>query len=105
MRALPLILGSFLMSLAVSVVAVDQKATAALAQQKACMACHAIGQKLVGPSFKDVAKKYKGNPAALATLSAKVKKGGGGVWGTIPMPANNVTDAEAKQLVGWVLSQ
>lgn len=105
MRALSLILGGSLMTFALSAVAVDPKATAALAQQKACMACHAIGQKLVGPSYKDVAKKYKGNPAAVATLSAKVKKGGGGVWGSIPMPANNVTDAEAKQLVEWVLSQ
>lgn len=105
MRALSLILGGSLLSFAINVAAADQKAGAALAQQKACMACHAVGQKLVGPSFKDVAKKYKGNAAAFTTLSAKVKKGGGGVWGTIPMPANNVTDVEAKQLVGWILSQ
>ena len=88
-----------------SALAVDQKAGAALAQQKACMACHAVSQKVVGPAYKDVAKKYKGNAAAVALLSARVKKGGGGVWGNIPMPANNVTDAEAKQLVEWILAQ
>lgn len=85
--------------------AVDQKAGAALAQQRACMACHSIDKKVVGPAFKDVAKKYKGNTTAVQTLTNKVKKGGGGVWGNIPMPANNVTDAEAKQLVQWLLAQ
>lgn len=85
--------------------AVDLKAGTALAQQRACMACHSIDKKVVGPSFKDVAKKYKGNAAAQQMLTNKVKKGGGGVWGNIPMPANNVTEAEAKLLVQWVLSQ
>lgn len=78
---------------------------AALAQQKACLSCHAVDHKVVGPAFRDVAKKYKGNAAAVGTLAAKVRKGGAGVWGNIPMPPNNVTDAEARVLVQWVLAQ
>ena len=78
----------------------------ALAQAKGCMACHAVDKKVVGPSYKDVAKKYAGNKAAEATLAEKVIKGGGGVWGPVPMPPNAaVTPDEAKKLVAWVLSQ
>jgi len=77
-----------------------------LAQKKNCMACHAIDKKLVGPSFKDVAAKYAGDKEAAATLATKIMKGGSGAWGQIPMPANpQVTEAEAKQLVTWVLGQ
>jgi len=76
----------------------------ALAKSKNCLSCHAIDKKLVGPSYKDVAAKYKGDKGAVATLAAKVKAGGKGVWGQIPMPPNNVTDDEAKRLVTWVLS-
>jgi len=76
----------------------------ALAKAKGCMACHAIDKKLVGPAYKDVAAKYKGDKAAVATLSAKVIAGGKGNWGAIPMPPNKVTDDEAKKLVTWVLS-
>lgn len=79
-------------------------ANADLAKSKNCMACHAVDKKLVGPSFKDVAAKYKAADAA--SLAAKIKKGGSGVWGPIPMPANpQVTDAEAKILAVWVLAQ
>ncbi len=85
-----------------SVLAADP---AALAQQKACMGCHAVDKKLVGPAYKEVAAKYKGQKDAVAALSAKVIKGGSGVWGQVPMPANNVTPDEAKTLVTWVLSQ
>lgn len=81
------------------------QADEALAKAKNCLSCHAVDKKLVGPAFKDVAAKYKGDGGAVATLSAKVKAGGKGVWGQIPMPPNNVTDAEAKSLVTWVLSQ
>jgi cytochrome c len=78
----------------------------ALATKKNCMACHAVATKLVGPSYKDVAAKYKGDAGAAAKLAAKVIKGGTGVWGAIPMPANpQVSEAEAKTLVAWVLSQ
>jgi cytochrome c len=77
-----------------------------LAQKKNCMACHAIDKKLIGPSFKDIAAKYSGNKEATAMLQTKVIKGGAGAWGQIPMPANpQVSEAEAKQLVAWVLEQ
>ncbi|PXW95544.1 cytochrome c [Sphaerotilus hippei] len=76
-----------------------------LAQKKACMACHAVDKKLVGPAYKEVAAKYKGQKDAVAKLSEKVIKGGAGVWGPVPMPANAITPDEAKTLVTWVLSQ
>ncbi len=84
---------------------VQAQADEALAKAKNCMSCHAIDKKLVGPSYKDVAAKYKGDAGAAATLAAKVKAGGKGTWGQIPMPPNNVTEDEAKKLVAWVLSQ
>ena len=78
----------------------------ALATAKNCMACHAVDKKLVGPAYKDVAAKYKGDKTAVDKLAAKVIKGGGGVWGPVPMPANpQDNDAEAKTLVAWVLTQ
>jgi cytochrome c len=81
-------------------------AQADLAKAKNCMACHAIGSKLVGPAFKDVAAKYAGQKDAEDKLVQKVMKGGSGVWGAVPMPANpQVTEAEARSLVRWVLSQ
>ncbi|MEO8121288.1 MAG: c-type cytochrome [Rhodoferax sp.] len=77
----------------------------ALATSKNCMACHAIDKKLVGPSYKDVAKKYTGQKDAADKLAAKIMKGGSGVWGAIPMPANpQVNEAEAKKLAAWVLA-
>ena len=79
-------------------------AQADLAQKKNCLACHAVDQKLIGPAYKDVAAKYKGQKDAAAKLAEKVQKGGVGVWGQIPMPANPVTPEEAKSLVNWVLS-
>jgi len=76
----------------------------ALAKKYNCAACHAIDKKGVGPAYKEVAKKYKGQANAAAKLAAKVKKGGGGVWGQVPMPPNAaVPDAEIKKLVDWVL--
>jgi len=78
----------------------------ALASARNCMACHAVDKKLVGPSYKDVARKYAGDKTALDKLAAKMIKGGSGVWGAIPMPANpQVSEAEAKKLASWVLSQ
>jgi cytochrome c len=80
-------------------------AQADLAQKKNCMACHAVDKKVLGPAYKDVAAKYAGQKDAADKLAAKVMKGGTGVWGNIPMPANpQVTEAEAKQLVGWILT-
>ena len=76
-----------------------------LAQKKNCMACHAVGQKVIGPAYKDVAAKYAGQADAVAKLAQKVMKGGSGVWGAVPMPANpQVNEAEAKQLVQWILT-
>ena len=90
--------------LATAVVALPALADQALAQKKNCMACHALEKKVVGPAYKDVAKKYAGQDVS-AKLAAKIKQGGSGVWGAIPMPANpQVSDAEAKQLASWVLS-
>ena len=77
----------------------------ALAASKNCMACHAMDKKLVGPSYKDVAKKYTGQKDAADKLAAKIMKGGSGVWGAIPMPANpQVNEADAKKLAAWVLA-
>ena len=84
--------------------AVDAAKAKQLAQKYNCLACHAEDKKLVGPSYKDVAKKYKGDAGAEAKLIAKVKAGGSGVWGAIPMPPNNVPDADVKTLVEWILS-
>jgi len=76
----------------------------ALAKAKNCVACHAVDKKLVGPAYKDVAKKYAGDAKAADMLATKIQKGGAGVWGAIPMPANpQVSDAEAKKLATWVL--
>lgn len=80
-------------------------AGADLAKTKNCLSCHAVDKKVVGPSYKDVAAKYKGDKAAADKLAAKIKAGGSGVWGPVPMPPNNVTEAEAKTLATWVLSQ
>jgi len=77
----------------------------ALAKAKNCMACHATDKKLVGPSYKNIAKKYAGDAKAADMLATRIQKGGSGVWGPIPMPANpQVSDTEAKKLADWVLS-
>lgn len=80
-------------------------AAEALAQKSGCLACHSIDKKVLGPSYKDVAAKYKGDKTAEARLIAKVKAGGSGVWGPIPMPAHSpqVKDADIKTIVQWVL--
>lgn len=81
-------------------------ANADLAKSKNCMACHAMQNKVVGPSFKDVAAKYAGQKDAEDKLTQKVLKGGAGVWGPVPMPANaQVSEAEARSLVKWIMSQ
>ena len=76
-----------------------------LATKKNCMACHAADKKLVGPSYKEVAAKYKGQKDAPAKLAEKIMKGGVGAWGQVPMPANpQVSADEAKTLVAWILA-
>ncbi len=84
--------------------AADAAKAKQLAQKFNCLACHAEDKKLVGPAYKEIAKKYKGDAGAEAKLIAKVKSGGGGVWGSIPMPPNNVPDPDIKTIVEWILA-
>lgn len=88
-----------------AVVSQSANASEELAKQYNCMACHAVDSKLVGPSYKDVAAKYKDDAAAPAALAAKIKAGGSGVWGQIPMPPNSaVPDEDLDAIVSWILS-
>ena len=78
--------------------------TLKLAKDNLCLACHAVDRKLVGPSYKDVAAKYAGRKDAVEYLTKKIKSGGSGVWGPMPMPAQpQLTDDQAKELAKWVL--
>ena len=86
---------------AVGVAATD---AAPLAAKYNCTACHAADKKIVGPPYKEVAAKYAGDSGAAAKLQQKVENGGSGVWGAIPMPPNNVPDADLKTLVEWILA-
>ncbi len=99
----------FLLSSAFGLIALSMHASAqadqALANAKLCMSCHAIDKKVVGPSFKDVAAKYAGDKGAVDKLATKVIKGGSGVWGVLAMSANpQVSEAESKKLVTWILN-
>jgi cytochrome c len=76
---------------------------AALAQSKGCLSCHSVDAKIVGPAYKDVAKKYAGDKTAEDQLVKKVVGGGSGVWGTMPMPGGMANEAEARVLVKWIL--
>lgn len=79
-------------------------ASQALAEKNACLSCHGVDNKIVGPAFKDVAKKYAGQKDAVAMVTASIKNGGSGKWGPIPMPASEgLSDADAKALATWVL--
>ena len=93
-----------MMAVAGIVMAGHAQADEALAKAKNCMSCHALDKKLVGPAYKDVAAKYKGDAKAPAMLATKIKTGGKGAWGEIPMPPNNVTPEEASKLAAWVLA-
>ncbi|MGH6611961.1 MAG: c-type cytochrome [Burkholderiaceae bacterium] len=86
-------------------IATSALASPELAKQKNCLACHAADKKLVGPAYKDIAAKYKADKNAQASLAKKIREGGVGVWGQIPMPANpQVNEQEAQALAKWVLS-
>jgi cytochrome c len=75
-----------------------------IATKNACMGCHAVDKKLVGPAYKDIAAKYKGQADAVDKLVKKVKAGGSGVWGPVPMPANaGISEADTKTVVQWIL--
>jgi cytochrome c len=94
-----LVLGALVSNAALAVNPTD------LAKSKNCFACHSVNNKVIGPAYKDVAAKYAGQKDAEDKLTQKVMKGGSGVWGTAPMPANTqVTPEEARTLVKWILS-
>jgi cytochrome c len=85
--------------------ALNNTTAEAMMQKDGCAACHSIDKKIVGPAYQDVAAKYKSDKDAAAKLADKVKKGGVGVWGQIPMPPNaQVSDADIKDLVSWILT-
>ena len=85
--------------------AIPAFASQELAQKYACLGCHGIDKKIVGPAFRDIASKYANDNLASTKLFVKVKMGGRGVWGDVPMPPNlEVSDAELKQILAWVLS-
>jgi cytochrome c len=97
-RALPTLLAGLFMT-------VPAVADLALAKSKNCMSCHAVDKKVVGPAYLDVARKYAGQKDAPDKLTAKIIKGGAGVWGAVPMPVNKqVNEEEARKLANWVLS-
>jgi cytochrome c len=84
---------------------VDIAKAQGIASKNMCFSCHAADHKVVGPAYRDVAEKYKGNPNAMAMLMKKVKNGGSGVWGTVQMPPNpGVSDADLKVVLTWVLA-
>ena len=94
-----------LVAVAASLGAAPAFADAKLAQDKNCMACHAVAKKMVGPSYADVAEKYGKDKDAVAKLAEKIVKGSSGTWGAVPMPANaQVSPAEAKTLAEWVMA-
>jgi cytochrome c len=99
-----LLVASFLSAGTVNA-AVSEADAMKLTSQYGCLACHAVSTKLVGPAFKEIAKKYAGDKTAEERLQKKVKSGGSGVWGTVPMPpAVSASDADVATLVHWILS-
>jgi len=93
-----------LLAVIASLCAAPAFANQELAQKKNCLACHQVDKKLVGPGFKEVAAKYAGDKTAADKLAQKIIKGGSGSFGAVPMPANpQVSEAEAKQLVTWIM--
>ena len=84
------------------------KASEAIVKKARCIACHTVDQKRVGPAYKDVASKYKGNDKAPAQLFEKVRNGGSGNWGEVPMlahPADKISDDDLKAAIAWILAQ
>jgi cytochrome c len=100
--ALPLLLAA-----AIGTLAAPVHASEAIAKKARCVACHAIDKKLVGPAYRDVATKYRGDSGAPARLAEKVRHGGSGVWGQVPMmphPADKISDDDLAAVIGWVLA-
>jgi cytochrome c len=77
-----------------------------IARKNLCLGCHAETKKVVGPAFMEIAKRYDSSPASYTYLSRRIKEGGVGVWGAIPMPANknNITDKEVNLVIQWIFS-
>lgn len=99
-----ILFSTLLLSCAVGHASSEDAKAYSLAKQSACLGCHAINKKVVGPSFQDVAKRYANNPNASALLKNKILKGGSGSWGVVPMPGNNkLSDADASLLVNWIM--
>jgi cytochrome c len=97
--------GAALLASGAAHAALDNAKAEAMMKKDGCAACHAVDKKLVGPSYLDVANKYRNDKGAAANLAKKVKAGGSGVWGQIPMPPNAaVSDADIKDLVEWILT-
>jgi cytochrome c len=99
---------ALLMAIAGYAVGASAQASEELMEKSGCVSCHRIDQKLIGPSFKDIAIKYKSDRNALPYLLEKVRDGGEGVWGDMPMPPNSVekiSDADLKSVIEWVLQQ
>ena len=95
-----------LASAMLALTALPVQASETLAEDNNCLSCHSVEEKLIGPAFKDVAAKYKGQKDAPAMLAAKVRKGGSGVWGPVKMPANpKISDKDLKAVIAWVLAQ
>jgi cytochrome c len=100
-----LILAAAALLVATGAQALDAAAAKALAAKNACLACHAADKKLVGPSYKDVAAKHKGQADAVAKVAARIKSGGSGMYGPVPMPAQpNLKEDELKTLATWILA-
>ena len=93
-----------LIAAALAAAASPALASRALAEKNACLSCHAVDRKVIGPAYQDVAKKYAGQKDAEATLAKNIKAGGAGKWGPVPMPAQAaLSDADAHKLAAWIL--
>jgi cytochrome c len=105
MKRESMILAATLLAAGTAHAALDNTSAEAMMKKDGCAACHSVDKKVIGPAYVDVAAKYKGDKDALAKLTDKVKKGGVGVWGQIPMPPNaQVPEADIKELVTWILT-
>ena len=105
MKSIAILFAAATVTLAANAQGADAKAAEALAQQSGCLACHTVDKKLVGPSYKEIADRYRKDKNAEANLVKKVKEGGKGAWGDIPMTPNaHVKDQDIKTIVQWILS-
>lgn len=108
-RVSPLLLGTgAALALSMAAPAFAQGKVEDILKKDGCLACHSVDKKIVGPSYKEVAAKHKGQADAVAKLMEKVRKGGSGVYGPVPMPPNppgTISDADLKTVVEWVLKQ